>query len=109
MTQHTATPWTREKSVIKSKSGAVVACVSNVSAPQNAEADADFIVLACNAHADLVDELSKAEKIILAMLNAMTPAQKTKVSAKLYAADISPDGMTRYHERRAALAKAGAA
>ncbi|MET3134764.1 propanediol dehydratase large subunit [Oxalobacteraceae bacterium GrIS 1.11] len=57
----------------------------------------------------LLTELQKAEHIIVAMLNAMTPAQKIKVHAQLDAADISGEGMTRYHERRAAIAAAVAA
>lgn len=71
--------------------------------------DAAKVSTAINSHDDLVDELVKAEQIILAMLNAMTLEQKTAVAAKLAADGVSEEGMTRYHERRAALAKAGAA
>jgi hypothetical protein len=37
------------------------------------------------------------------MLNAMTSAQKSKVHARLDAAGVSGEGMTRHHERRAVL------
>lgn len=55
----------------------------------------------------VVSELGKAEIIIQAMLNAMTPDQKSTVAAQLDASGVSPDGMTRFHERRAALAAFG--
>lgn len=57
----------------------------------------------------LLSELQKAEQIILAMLNAMTSAQKSKVHARLDAAGVSGEGMTRHHERRAAIEAAEAA
>jgi hypothetical protein len=50
-----------------------------------------------------INELGKAELIIQAMLNAMTSDQKVKVAALLETSGVSPDGMTRFHERRAAL------
>ncbi|WP_295990457.1 hypothetical protein [Rugamonas sp.] len=49
---------------------------------------------------DLLAELQRAEQIICVMLNAMTPAQKLKAHAQLYAVGVSGDGMTRYRERR---------
>eukprot|EP01034_Spumella_vulgaris_P033652 gene33652-41518_t len=56
----------------------------------------------------LAAELLAAEQIILAMLNAMTTAQKFKVGAQLERQGvIDGGGTTRYHERRAALVKAG--
>ncbi len=55
----------------------------------------------------LISELGKAEIIIHAMLNAMTLEQKMKVAAQLEASGVSPDGMTRANERRAALAAVG--
>jgi hypothetical protein len=51
----------------------------------------------------LLSELQKAEQIILAMLNAMTSPQKSKVHARLDAAGVSGEGMTRHHERRAVI------
>jgi hypothetical protein len=51
----------------------------------------------------LLSELQKADDIIIAMLNAMTTPQKSKVHVKLDAANISGEGMTRHHERRAAI------
>jgi hypothetical protein len=56
----------------------------------------------------VVSELGKAEIIIHAMLNAMTLEQKTIVAGQLEASGVSPDGMTRSNERRAALAVFGA-
>jgi hypothetical protein len=53
--------------------------------------------------APLLQELKNSEQIILAMLNAMTTAQKSKVHAKLEADGVSGEGMTRHHERRAAI------
>lgn len=70
---------------------------------------ATLIVTAVNAHEMLVNELSAAEQIIMTMLNAMTAEQKRAVHAQLDQASISGEGMTRYHERRAALKLAGAA
>jgi hypothetical protein len=53
--------------------------------------------------AALLDELQHADQIIIAMLNAMTSSQKSKVHNKLDAAGVSGEGMTRYHERHAAI------
>lgn len=54
-----------------------------------------------------VTELGKAEILIQAMLNAMTIDQKAMVAAQVEASGVSPDGMTRANERRAALATFG--
>jgi hypothetical protein len=59
--------------------------------------------------APLLQELKNSEQIIIAMLNAMTTAQKSKVHAQLEADGVSVEGMTRHHERRAAIAAAEAA
>jgi hypothetical protein len=56
----------------------------------------------------LVNELGRAEIIIHAMLNAMTPEQKALVADQLLVSGTSPDGMTRANERRAVLEKFGA-
>jgi hypothetical protein len=55
----------------------------------------------------VIDELGKAEIIIQAVLNVMTTEQKAKVAVQLETSGISPDGMTRFHERRAALSAFG--
>jgi hypothetical protein len=55
----------------------------------------------------LVSELGKAETIIHSMLNAMTLEQKAMVAAQLETSGVSPEGMTRVSERRAALAAFG--
>jgi hypothetical protein len=60
-------------------------------------------IMAVDVVPALLSELQKAEQIILAMLNAMTSAQKSKVHARLDAAGVSGEGMTRHHERRAVL------
>lgn len=54
-------------------------------------------------------ELLYAHRIIGVMLNFMTTDQKVVCAKQLEADGISPDGMTRYHERLAALKSAGAA
>lgn len=54
-------------------------------------------------------ELTKAEQIILVLLAVLTPEQKLVVHAQLDAANLSGGGMTRYHERCAAITAAGAA
>ncbi|KQW96958.1 hypothetical protein ASC94_09120 [Massilia sp. Root418] len=56
----------------------------------------------------LAEELLAAEQIILAMLNAMTTAQKFKVGSQLVRRGvIDGGGTTRSHERRAVLVKTG--
>ncbi len=55
---------------------------------------------------DLATELDHAEKIILATLKHMATAQKFAVHAELDAAGVPGEGMTRYHERRAAIDRA---
>ncbi|MYM81129.1 hypothetical protein GTP44_04040 [Duganella sp. FT50W] len=57
----------------------------------------------------LLHELECADDIIKVMLSAMTLEQKSKCAAQLEREGVSPDGMTRAHERAAALAAAGAA
>ena len=57
----------------------------------------------------VTEELRKADRIINVMLNAMTLDQKTKCAEQLEAEGISPDGMTRAHERAAALDASGVA
>ena len=57
----------------------------------------------------VIEELRMADRIINVMLNAMTSEQKSKCATQLEREGISPDGMTRAHERAAALAAAGAA
>jgi hypothetical protein len=59
--------------------------------------------------APLLLELKNSDRIIIAMLNAMTTAQKSKVHARLDAAGVSGEGMTRHHERRAVIDAAEAA
>ncbi|MDB5911195.1 MAG: hypothetical protein JWP34_5312 [Massilia sp.] len=54
----------------------------------------------------LLVELQHADHIIIAMLNAMTTAQKSKVHAQLETAGVSGEGMTRHHERRAVIVAA---
>ncbi|SEO43873.1 hypothetical protein SAMN05428959_10820 [Duganella sp. CF517] len=60
-----------------------------------------------NAPALLV-ELRHADTIIKAMLNAMTAQQKARVAEKLEADGVVTDGMSRHHERRAAIEAAKA-
>jgi hypothetical protein len=57
----------------------------------------------------LLSELQHADTIIKAMLSAMTVQQKVKVGAQLEAAGVAGEGMTRHHERRAAIDAAIAA
>jgi hypothetical protein len=57
----------------------------------------------------LLSELQHADTIIKAMLNALTVQQKVKVGAQLEAAGVASEGMTRHHERRAAIDAANAA
>ena len=56
---------------------------------------------------DAIEELRKADRIIKVMLNAMTLQQKVKCAAQLEREGISPDGMTRAHERAAVIASGG--
>jgi hypothetical protein len=54
-------------------------------------------------------ELQHADHIIKTMLNAMSMQQQARVGAQLEAAGLAGDGMTRHHERRAAIEAANAA
>lgn len=61
------------------------------------------------AHAPaLLAELKLADRIIGAMLNAMTTQQKAKVHQQLDAAGVSGEGMTRANERLAVIEAATA-
>ena len=57
----------------------------------------------------LLVELRHADHIIKVMLNALTTQQQARVGAKLEAAGVAGEGMTRHHERAAAIAAAVAA
>lgn len=57
----------------------------------------------------LLAELRHADHIIKVMLNALTIQQQARVGAKLEAAGVAGEGMTRHHERAAAMAAAVAA
>lgn len=59
-------------------------------------------------HADLLAELRHADHIIKTMLRAMTVQQQARVGAKLEAAGVAGEGMTRHHERAAVIAAATA-
>ncbi len=48
----------------------------------------------------MVDKLARAERPILAMLNAMTGDQKALVRKRLHAAYLVDDAMTHHHEVR---------
>lgn len=56
-----------------------------------------------SAAVTLLAELRHADTIIKAMLNAMTAQQKASVAEKLEADGVVTDGMSRHHERRAAI------
>lgn len=51
----------------------------------------------------ILAELRHADTIIKAMLNAMTAQQKARVGEALEADGVVTDGMSRHHERRAAI------
>ena len=57
----------------------------------------------------LLGELQRADRIIAVMLHTMTAGQQSKAAAKLETEGISPDGMTRSHERRAVIDAAAVA
>jgi hypothetical protein len=60
------------------------------------------------AHApQLLAELKLADRIISAMLNALTIQQKSKIHAQLEAAGVTGAGMTRANERLAVIEVAG--
>lgn len=56
-----------------------------------------------NAAMSILAELRYADQIIKVMLNALTMEQKAQVGLTLEAAGLVSDGMTRHHERRAAI------
>lgn len=57
----------------------------------------------------LLAELRHADHIIKVMLNALTTQQQAHVGAKLEAAGVAGEGMTRHHERAAAIVAGAAA
>lgn len=61
-----------------------------------------------SAAVTLLAELRHADTIIKAMLNSMTAQQKARVAEKLEADGIVTDGMSRHHERAAAIEAAAA-
>lgn len=54
----------------------------------------------------LLAELHHADHIIKVMFNAMTIQQKAKVAEQLESVGVAGDGMTRHHQRAAAIAVA---
>jgi hypothetical protein len=61
-----------------------------------------------SASVTLLAELRHADHIIKTMLRAMTVQQQARVGAELEAAGVAVDGITRHHERAAAIAAATA-
>jgi hypothetical protein len=59
--------------------------------------------------ADVMDELERAELIIMTMLITMTDEQKASVHRQLRAAHIVGDVMTRHRERRVVIERVAAA
>lgn len=57
----------------------------------------------------LLAELRHADHIIKVMLNALTTQQQARVGATLEVAGVAGEGMTRHHERAAAIAAGAAA
>lgn len=95
--------------MILSATGATVCVTPSVKIGLAAANDLEaLIVAAVNTHQVLVEELTAAEQIILALLNNMTTAQKSAAHIELIKSGVAGEGMTRYHERRAALELAGA-
>lgn len=64
---------------------------------------------ALSAIADLISELQKAHQIILIALNTLPPGAKRTFEQKVIGAGLDGEGTTRFHERRAALARVGGA
>jgi hypothetical protein len=60
-----------------------------------------------DANDAVIEELLKADRIIAVMRTAMTLEQILQAATQLEAEGVSPDGMGRYHERRAVLAAVG--
>lgn len=54
---------------------------------------------------NLAFELRAADAVIRAMLNVLTTKQKLHLAAQLEMAGLSPDGMTRAHERHDELCR----
>jgi hypothetical protein len=59
--------------------------------------------------ANVMDELERAELIIMAMFNAITEEQKALVHRQLQAAHIVGDAMTHHRERRIVIEQLAAA
>ncbi|MET3132887.1 transcriptional regulator with XRE-family HTH domain [Oxalobacteraceae bacterium GrIS 1.11] len=111
MSQQCVAKWESGKSA--PRAGRMDALVS-VLGPLNGEASKPLIAAlppatSNTAAPSVLRELLMAELIIITMLNAMTPKQKLLVHDQLDAAGLSGEGMTRHHERRAAITAAGAA
>lgn len=105
-TKHTRGPWRLKGDRIEAGWAHRLLPVATLYRIQRHEAEdaANGALLA--AAPELLDELQRAEMIILAMLNAMTEEQKALVFRQLQAAFIADDTMTRYHERRAVIERA---
>ncbi|CAN5859447.1 hypothetical protein BH11PSE13_BH11PSE13_12420 [soil metagenome] len=59
-----------------------------------------------NASCECLSELQKAHRLIVLMLNELSPAAKTRYIAKADRAGLIVEGATRHHERAAAIDKA---
>jgi hypothetical protein len=104
--KHTRGPWHLEGNRIEADEAHSLLPVATVYRVKGYEAEDDANAALLAAAPELLDELQRAELIILAMLNVMTDAQKSLVHEQLQAAFIVDDALTRYHERRAVIERA---
>jgi hypothetical protein len=105
-TKHTRGPWRLVGDRIEARGTRRLLPVAMLYRAKGHEAEDAANGALLTAAPEMLDELRRAELIILTMLNAMTDEQKALVHEQLRASFIVDDAMTRFHERRDVIERA---
>lgn len=102
---HTSTPWLQVKefpTLLATQANprlSLLGLDQEGAACFHNEEDCEFAVRAVNSHAKLVSELDKAGRMLAAILNELSPRQKTTLHAKFEAMGVHGEGLMRTNER----------
>lgn len=105
-TKHTPGPWRLEGDRIEAAARHGLLPVATVCRAKGHEAEDAANAALLAAAPELLDELQHAGLVIQTMLGFMSIEQKARMADALEAAHLAGEGATRYHERRAVIAKA---
>ncbi len=109
---HTSTPWLQVKQFPNLLATQANPRLSLLGLDQEGAAcfhnedDCELAVRAVNTHASLMSELDKAGRMLAAILQELSPRQKTTLHAKFEAMGVHGEGLMRANERDQVLRNA---